>query len=161
MRVLLMRHGEAIPVDEAYDEATRWLTPNGRKVARSVAASVPALGLSRIYTSPLTRAVQTAEILASAQEFEGPLTVWNGLAFGSTAQALAPLDECGAHETIGLVGHMPLVASMASELASAHVPSFKPAMLCSIAVDAARGRLEWLIDPDTLRRLGPADLQRR
>jgi phosphohistidine phosphatase len=161
MRVLIIRHGEAVPSEEAFDEATRWLTPQGRRIARSVGTAVTALGVrpTQMFTSPLTRAVQTAEIFAGAFEIDGPLRILPGLAFGATADALTPLDEAAAGDTIALVGHMPLVATMASHLIGKQVPSFKPAMVCSIARDEHGTRFEWLLDPDTLRRITAVELR--
>ncbi len=63
MRVILVRHGEA--ADEPYPEILRPLTFSGRKAVRRLARKIANLDLrvDRIVSSPLTRAVQTAEIL--------------------------------------------------------------------------------------------------
>jgi phosphohistidine phosphatase len=67
MRVILMRHGVAAakrPGGKAND-AARPLTAAGRKKTREVSRGLLALGFepSVIVTSPLVRAVQTAEIV--------------------------------------------------------------------------------------------------
>ncbi len=63
MRIVLVRHGEA--EDDPYPEILRPLTPGGRKNVRRLAREIASLDLpvDRILSSPLTRAVQTAEIL--------------------------------------------------------------------------------------------------
>lgn len=61
-----MRHGVAEDDHPAGDEA-RPLTAEGRRAFRAFAAEIaPELELKGIATSPLVRAVQTAEILADA-----------------------------------------------------------------------------------------------
>ena len=61
---MFMRHGKAVSKEEAggIDE-DRWLSSEGRKQVEEVAKLLPQKP-SRIYTSPLRRAVETAEIVS-------------------------------------------------------------------------------------------------
>ena len=61
--IVVMRHGRAVPAEEAGGDENRWLTEEGRREAEAVARILPK-GLSRVYTSPLRRARETAEIVA-------------------------------------------------------------------------------------------------
>ena len=134
----------------------RWLTTLGRQTATKVGEALTRLDLrySRIYTSPLVRAVQTAEILAATQPgFEGPLEVYSALSNeeGTTAEALAPLEHAQEKDLIVLVTHMPKVAVLAGDLCQlASAPSFRTASACLIEVDGGRGRFRWMLDPGTL-----------
>src|SRR6185503_13331725 len=67
MEILLIRHGEAIEVAPGLGDDGRWLTKKGRKVTRRIArwlAKREERSPVEIWTSPLVRAVQTAEIVA-------------------------------------------------------------------------------------------------
>ena len=84
MRVLLVRHGEAVSPDVARD-AERWLTERGRAITHAVAEALrPTVTVGHIFTSPLVRAVQTADLLASGLGFSGALLTLSdgGLALG-------------------------------------------------------------------------------
>ena len=98
MRVLLMRHGQAVDSRAASSDHDRWLTNEGRRTATTVGERLSRMDLryACVYTSPLVRAVQTAESLVAMQPgFDGPLRVHRALSTeeGTTAQALAPLDD--------------------------------------------------------------------
>ncbi|HKV27828.1 MAG TPA: histidine phosphatase family protein [Candidatus Acidoferrales bacterium] len=70
MRVHLFRHGIAIDRDDpdSPPEADRFLTPKGVSKTEAAARGLHALGIkpSLVLTSPLLRAVQTAEIACKA-----------------------------------------------------------------------------------------------
>lgn len=156
MRVLIIRHGAAVDPHEAEGDGQRWLTTEGRQTMRQVASALAEAGLNcdRVFTSPLVRAVQSAEILAAHRGFEGPLEVWDALAGGSTEVALAPLDRAGAEETVGLVGHEPLVRSMVAQLTGelAMFP-FRAGAACFVEWDGSSGVFRWMLDPRTLVKI--------
>ncbi len=121
MPVLLVRHGEA--VQSHGDDGARYLTFRGRTEARKVALALEQRGLvpTQIVSSPLVRAVQTAEIFAHALGFEGTLTTDPALVpDGEPALALKGIP-ISAGLTI-VVTHEPLVRHMAALLA--RQPSF-------------------------------------
>ena len=70
IRIYLVRHGIAVDPAEmgSLDDEARPLTGKGRKRFRRLARAFRDLGepLDFIFTSPLVRAVQTAEILCGA-----------------------------------------------------------------------------------------------
>lgn len=156
MRVLLVRHGEAVDSREAHSDRERWLTDAGRRTVTSVGEMLGRLDLhySRILTSPLVRAVQTAEILALTQPgFDGPVEVHRALSTeqGTTAQALEPLETADDEELIAMVTHMPKVGVLAAHLGRlADAPGFGTASACLLNVDGGRGRAQWMLDPRTL-----------
>jgi len=161
MRVLLVRHGEAVDMRSAPTDHDRWLTDAGRQTVTKVGTALTSLGLeySCIYASPLVRAVQTAEILAAtAPGFSGPVEVHPALAIetGSTAQALAPLEHAGDDNLIVMVTHMPKVGVLAAQLCQLSTfPSFRTSSACLLNIEGPKGRFQWMLDPDTLELKRP------
>lgn len=155
MQVLLVRHAAAVDTGSARTDYERWLTDGGRRTMTKVGDALTSIGLqySHIYTSPLVRAVQTAEILAATQSgFDGPVEVLSALSTeeGSVAQALEPLDQAGDDDLVVMVTHMPKVGILAAHLGRlATAPSFRTASACMLSLERGRGRFEWMLDPDT------------
>src|SRR5690242_18873425 len=94
MEILLVRHGHALDDAPGLGDAGRWLSTRGRKVTRRVARWLarnkkwcPAL----IWTSPLVRAVQTAEIVAAGTGYKGELRALAELSPGRDPGDLAKL----------------------------------------------------------------------
>ena len=161
MQVLLVRHAEAVDVRSAQTDYERWLTQGGRKTMALVGEALVKweLRYSRIYTSPLVRAVQTAEILAASQpKFDGPFEVLSALSTEdvTTAQALAPLEDAEDDELIVMVTHMPKVGVLAAHLGQlATAPSFQAASACLLSVEDGpepKRSFQWMLDPATLER---------
>ena len=156
MRVLLVRHGEAVDGRDAPSDHERWLTEAGRRTVTTVGEMLGRLDLhySAILTSPLVRAVQTAEILALTQPaFDGPVAVHRALSteHGTTAQALAPLDGAADDDLIAMGTHMPRVGVLAAHLGRLpHAPAFGTASACLLNVEEGHGRAQWMLDPRTL-----------
>ena len=156
MRVLLVRHAEAVDTRSAGTDHDRWLTSAGRQTATRVGSALARLDLSFscMYTSPLVRAVQTAEILVATHPgFEGPLEVLPALSLdeGTTSQALEPIEHAGDDDLIVMVSHMPKVGVLAGHLAQLpSAPSFRTASTCLLEIDGGKGRFRWMLDPTTL-----------
>ncbi len=115
MPTLLVRHGEA--VGSQGDDGARYLTFRGRTETRKVALALKERGLAptQIVSSPLVRAVQTAEILAHAFEFEGTLTTSLALVPDGDPAAAVKSIPISAGLTI-VVTHEPIVRQMAAIL---------------------------------------------
>lgn len=75
VRIYLIRHGEIESnVQKTYaGTSEESLNPNGERQVRLLSSHLEGKGISRIYTSPLTRAVETAEILG--QKLKVPVIV--------------------------------------------------------------------------------------
>ncbi|TMA24626.1 MAG: phosphohistidine phosphatase SixA [Deltaproteobacteria bacterium] len=122
MRIYLVRHGIAVDPAEkgTLDDDARPLTGKGRRRFRRLARAFAQLGekLDFIFTSPLVRAVQTAEILAGALKFEevGVLDELRpeagvGKLLAETARRVK--DE----QSVALVGHDPQMTQLVIALA--------------------------------------------
>ncbi len=135
----------------------RWLTDEGRRTVTNVGKALVRLDLrySCVYTSPLVRAVQTAEILAATHpDFGGPIEVQTALSseFGTTAQALEPLEHAADDDVIVMVTHMPKVGVLAAHLCQLGTfPSFRTSAVCLTSIEGGKGRFQWMLDPETLK----------
>ncbi len=76
MKLILIRHGIAEDIFEASSDEERKLTPDGQKKFKKIAAGILKCEpkIDRVVSSPLVRAVQTAEIILSkihSERFKG------------------------------------------------------------------------------------------
>jgi phosphohistidine phosphatase len=120
MDILLIRHGQAVDDAPGLGDAGRWLTPKGRKLSRKVSrwlAKSDKRTPCAIWTSPLVRAVQTAEILAAQVKYKAEIRACLELSPGHDPSQLLKLL---AGETIdgplALVGHEPSLSLIANAL---------------------------------------------
>ncbi len=157
MKVLLIRHSTAVGPYEAPTDDMRWLSAAGRARMRRVAALVRSeLTITRIFASPLARALQTADLLAEGIGFDGEVVVWPALAaeHGTSAQALAALDHVGDDDVVALVTHVPKVAVLAGHLLGRdRVPEFQTGTVLALERDPLGARELWTLDPDRMALL--------
>ena len=119
MEIYILRHGIAEDAPAGQPDAERALTSDGRKKLRSVLRSAAASGVapSLILTSPLKRALQTAQIAAEILEYPGELLRTRTLEPNSSPKAI--WDEIRVHKDearILLVGHEPLFGRLMAYL---------------------------------------------
>jgi phosphohistidine phosphatase len=159
----LVRHGLAAEQGVEYpNDDDRPLTEEGIERLRQQVAGLRSLDvrLERILTSPLVRAVQTAEILAAGVECTAPLVVVDALRPDARFEALtAALSGLGNDRAVALVGHMPSIGMFAARLIGAMGSlQFKKGGVCRIDADtlppSGAGQLQWLVPPRVLRALG-------
>jgi len=156
----LVRHG--IAADHAGSDGSRALTGKGRKRFRRAARAFGkrAGKVDLILTSPLVRAVQTAEILA-AEVKHGAVEVLDELAPGHAPAALlaAVAKRAGKSGSVALVGHDPQLTETLAALArvAAGKLDFKKGAIVRIDVSALpEGTAEprWWIKPRGARQQG-------
>jgi len=110
MQVIFIRHASAEQADKDKDE-TRRLTEEGKAEARTTAMALRRMGvkLERVLSSPLPRAVQTAEIIASVHA-DAQVEAIDLLAPPADAKGLrARLAQllAGGPKAVAAVGHAP------------------------------------------------------
>lgn len=154
MDVFLIRHATAIsPVGKMRDE-DRYLSDDGRATALRVGERLYELGARPVvvYTSPLVRAVQTAELVAFGLHPERVVVhVPLSIDHGTTAQALSVLERHGDGDTIVLVTHEPKVRALAASLAGRReFPGFATAGVAVFRGRARATKLLYRLDPSTL-----------
>jgi len=119
MKLYLVRHAGAIERSGTMPDGNRYLTPKGRSAFRRIARRVRKLGSSPylIFSSPLVRAVQTAEILAERLKHEGPIVVAGEISPGFDLRALRSLlAKAGNPVEAAFVGHEPDLGNLAATL---------------------------------------------
>jgi phosphohistidine phosphatase len=162
MKLTIIRHGIAVPSGTpGISDGERPLTRKGRRRFQDVAR-----GLAEIcerpdvlLTSPLPRAVETAEI---AGEAWGGITPTSEavLAEGGVDQILAVLAQHAPDQHVAIVGHEPTLSSLLARLLGSGATerfAFRKGGVAHLDVPGALpegGRLEWFTRPRILRALG-------
>ena len=134
MRIYLVRHGDAVPEEDAGSDRDRWLSPKGRENARILGRLLREQRVEPdvILSSPLPRAVQTAELLAQALDYFGVVTSLRCLE--PSAQPRVAASEIMARgATVLVVSHEPAISSLGSYLLGRPAfPQFRTAQCCAI-----------------------------
>jgi phosphohistidine phosphatase len=158
-QLFLIRHGVAEERGDAWpDDAKRPLTEEGMERLQEAARGLARLDvwIDVVLTSPLVRARQTAEIVASAFDPRPSIITVESLApEGSYASLVADLEKHGRKTRIALVGHEPSIGELAARLiGSRHSFEFKKGAVCRIDVDeippVGPGDLRWMLTPKVM-----------
>jgi phosphohistidine phosphatase len=154
MQVYLLRHGVAEEGKIGASDADRALTQDGRRKLRQVLASAAEAGVqpSLILSSPLKRALQTAEIAKQVLGYKESVLHTNVVLPGGNPEEV--WDEIRLHKDSGsllLVGHNPLFAYLSAYLLGtpdAHI-DFKKGAIMRIDFESLssrpRGTLRWYL----------------
>jgi phosphohistidine phosphatase len=127
MLLTLVRHGDANATTHSLGDAGRCLSLRGREQARATGRALALQGarLTHVWTSPLVRAVQTTELMLAALAFEGVVEARGDVyPDSSTASLLQALRELDSQADVLVVGHMPYMTALASELLGGHISGF-------------------------------------
>jgi phosphohistidine phosphatase len=145
VRIYLVRHADAIPETWEISDESRSLTAAGREVAARLGAHFAADGveLDAVVTSPLVRAVQTAELLTAGAGFKGEVEAVEWLRPGGSPRVVA--EELLARGLrVVAVGHEPLMSALGAHLCQRpDFPSFRKGEV--VAVE--KGREVLRLDP--------------
>jgi phosphohistidine phosphatase len=115
--------------------------------------------IDEVFTSPLVRARQTAELLAKGIDGKPPVKVLDALAPGHTAASvMTHLAKAAKRRRIALVGHEPELGELAAHLIGAgRALPFKKGGICRIDVGSLSSKraasLVWFIPPNVVRQL--------
>ena len=158
-----LRHGTAEDKKPGQSDAERHLTEEGIEEIRYVAKCLKRLNLEIdfVFTSPLVRAVQTAERAAEVLGLEENVHVCEGLLPEDHWEILR--DALLGHMPFSralLVGHQPSFGQMIGRLicpgSGLEIP-LKKAGLCRVDVDGLgknpQGELVWLLNPKILKKI--------
>jgi phosphohistidine phosphatase len=164
MDVLIVRHAIAFDRDRHRwrDDAGRPLSPAGIRRARKAAAGLKKLTPrpQRVFTSPLARAKQTAQILTDVAGWPAAEEVPQ-LSPGEPALAVLALLSKNRSKLTAVVGHQPglghlLAACLLGGAGSIPIEMKKNAVAC-VSFDgqprAGQAALKWLATPRMLRGL--------
>lgn len=154
MILYFVRHGKAAPAEDGNDEA-RALTPEGEEQLRSAAPLWRRVNLRPdvVLSSPLPRAVRTAELLCEAvnghlQPIVDPALA-PGAGWGEMARAMAA--HPGARRVL-FVGHEPDLSNAVAELSGASAVRLRAGGVACVEFygvpEPGGGEIAWLLDPD-------------
>lgn len=123
MQLYLVRHGDAVPEEEAGSDRDRWLSSRGREAARILARLLKEQDVQpdAILASPLPRAVQTAELIAQGLDYLGIIVSRRSLE-PSAQPRVAANDIQAAGSSVIVVSHEPIISSLGAYLVGR--PSF-------------------------------------
>jgi phosphohistidine phosphatase len=151
MKLYFLRHGDAGDAEKWQgDDALRPLTDEGRRRMTREARNLERLdlGVDRVISSPLVRALQTAEIVATALRRRDRLVEDSRLGPGFGPARLAEiLQENGDARDLMLVGHEPSFSTTIGHLTGAALDLKKGGVARVDVPDRAqlRGVLDWLL----------------
>lgn len=143
------------------DDDKRPLTARGVARFKEAVEGLQALdvGIDEIFSSPLVRAKQTADLLAQGLPGKPAVKILEALAPGhAPASVLAQLARNARRRRIALVGHEPGLGELAAHLIGAgRALPFKKGGVCRIDVESLTSRrpaaLAWFVTPKQLRGL--------
>jgi phosphohistidine phosphatase len=165
MELFVIRHGIAEPLgkENGFSDENRKLTVEGCNRMREVVKGLVKLGvqLDLILTSPLERAIQTAEIVATSIGLsKKEIKQTPNLAPGASADALfAEIKSHPGVESIALIGHQPDLSGLVSTIIHSDAGKLsiqlKKGGVCCLdvteRVPTLRGDMLWLLTPRQLR----------
>ncbi|MBI3405062.1 MAG: histidine phosphatase family protein [Acidobacteria bacterium] len=162
MRLYLMRHGIAIDREdpECPAEEARYLTPDGIEKTKEVGRGLRELGVEPevFLTSPLVRAVQTAELVADAFDFSRTrIRRTDTLRYPMhQAEFFRELSTIKAKDVI-CFGHAPPLDEAIAYAVGVKAPftELKKAGVACLELESIsppRGILLWLMTPKALRK---------
>jgi len=167
MNLYILRHGIAVEQGAAgyENDDERPLTGKGERKMRAIAEAIKALEISfdSIFSSPLVRARQTAEIVAEALKCRKRLELTDTLASQESPKPLIQfLRDQGAMDDILLVGHEPFLSRLIALLISGDSETsvlLKKGGFCKLSTaDLKHGKcatLEWLLTPKQMELMKP------
>jgi phosphohistidine phosphatase len=153
--VYLVRHEEA---EESANDAERALTGLGRQRMRRTGERVAKEArIDCLYSSPLVRAVQTAEILAGALSLDEPVWIRPEIASPPSLRSLARLIEevPASYSGVAIVGHEPTLGALAANLLRVQLNRGvqKGAVIALESDRKGTFRFQWMLIPDQAERI--------
>jgi phosphohistidine phosphatase len=116
-----------------------------------------------VVASPLKRAMQTAQLVATETGYEQRILVSNALLPEATfAQFQRLLRDCAVHENVLVVGHNPNITSFLGQLVAGPIAADDPGgtrirlrkgSLARLTIQRGPAVLQSLLDPRTVRTL--------
>jgi phosphohistidine phosphatase len=173
MKLYVMRHGPAEDQSDSGLDGDRALTASGRERVRAVAKLLVDLGEAplAVITSPLVRAVQTAEIVAVVTQLgqgHGSVEVRREMSPSGDTSSLVDALLAEGRKRAMVVGHEPDLGELVTALLGKNSfrRAFEKAMVVGLHVSVASGvagaiepaapagrrsRLRFILDPKALR----------
>jgi phosphohistidine phosphatase len=147
VKLFFFRHGKADWPNWNQPDDDRPLTADGKKQVATVARLLSRLAIAPvIFTSPLPRAQQTAEI--AAKHLKSELRIDPLLRPGFNAHRLAKLIHNFSGDSLMVVGHEPDFTRTISQLTGGATKLPKAGVaLVQLDATSMTGELRWLVPP--------------
>ncbi len=153
MRVIILRHGiseETHPQGDYY----RRLTSEGRVKIEKVAKFLKKrIRPDMVLTSPLVRAVQTAEVFCKALDYRNSIAQSHSLEPGCSPDAIIEKISILDDGEVFLVGHDPHLSFLVERMVSSGNLNFSMKKASVVRIDfgydvrAGEGELKWVVTP--------------
>ena len=173
MDLFILRHGYAgNRLPDPMEDIKRELTVSGKKEVVEIAKSLKKLGVkfNVIFSSPFTRAFQTAQIIAEEYKLTEQIEQSEELKpDGSKGSLYNKLSKLSIDSIILIVGHEPYLSSMINDIISNNDTDrnynknhnnniiLKKAGLSRIKITSTvpkfKGELRWLLTPRILKKI--------
>jgi phosphohistidine phosphatase len=153
LKLYVMRHGPAEDTAPSGRDFDRALTPSGRSRVETVAEELSKKGEAPrlILTSPLVRAVQTADIVHVICKPQGPVEVRREISPSGDLDGLVREMVAAGARRVMLVGHEPDVSSLVSRLVPSWTRGMDKAMVIGLRVrDGEAPELRFVLEPKSL-----------
>jgi len=164
MELYFLRHAIAVEQEtEGYADQERPLTSEGKKKMVEAVRGMKELKIKIdvLLSSPLTRALQTAELVRENLPFEGEIEVEKTLAPGGSYEDFLKKLRTREDSSVMLVGHEPALSSWVQNLLGCDPTGsvlMKKGSLCHLSLHWRGSRpfaeLESLLQPRMLRQIG-------
>ena len=121
VELFILRHGKAEARAMGTNDADRALTGQGREEIKKIGRWTVTMGYTFdiIATSPLKRAMQTAEIIGQTTGQEHTIQAWDLLSPGGDLDALSrQISSSGGDGSVLIVGHEPMLSIVISRVIS-------------------------------------------
>jgi phosphohistidine phosphatase len=150
IQIVLCRHADAVGEGPGLPDEHRYLSAEGRRASRELGALLADAGIriAAAASSPLVRAVQTAELVVGAIGWAGPIEASQRLApggggsRGAAEWLLQAAKAVAGRGALVAFGHEPSVSGLAELLGDGeHVPAFRKAEACLVEDGVIRWRL--------------------
>jgi len=165
MTLYLMRHAEAVDpgADGTTHDADRKLTDKGRRQAKRMGILLKRLDvkIDRVLSSPLVRARETAELVATTAGSTAKIRTLDALKPNGKDDAMWEALLGAGGEAVLVVGHLPSIANLAGSLLGSLAEQplwFHKSSLAALHCEARNNRkprvkLEWMLSPAMAKRL--------
>jgi len=164
MDIYFLRHASAGQASVSGNDEKRPIDKTGEQQSRDVGRALAALDLKLddIISSPLTRAMQTAQIAAGELGHKNKLAIEDALRPEASYEEFEDLlARYGKSEAIMLVGHNPSMTEFLNRMLagsdSASFIDFKKGAVAKVEKDAREGAiLKWCMTPKVVRAIQQA-----
>lgn len=163
MNLFILRHASAGTrrINPLLD-VKRPLDKEGKQYSLQLAYVLQAMKIQFdvILSSPLKRALQTAQLVATESGYEAPVLLSNALAPSATITDFNKLvQEVQVHENVLVVGHSPNIENFLGSMlvpAASHLSAnvrLRKGSIARVSMQRGSSTLMWMLDPRTVRAL--------